>query len=237
MGSQVEGDRQAGLAGGQVLAVEGVGFLGGRKAGVLADRPGAAGIHRGFRAAHEGRKAGQVVQMLQFFRSSAEYSGFTAMPSGVSQTSSSGERPLDSLVASSRHCSGVCFSLLAICQYTPEIFCGSGPLIVCSACLVLRGAKIASTRSAASTCSCSINCPRTTVMPLFACARPARRQQFPGVRGFSLRDAKALICEPICRGWISDLPSNPRSRPCWQALRNPSVSSSARCTPSIISRP
>jgi hypothetical protein len=38
-------------------------------------------------------------------RSSAVYSGFTAIPSGVFQVSSSGDRPLHSLVASSRQSS------------------------------------------------------------------------------------------------------------------------------------
>ena len=47
VGRQVEGDRHALLAGGQVPPVEGVGLLGGGEAGVLADRPRPVGVHRG----------------------------------------------------------------------------------------------------------------------------------------------------------------------------------------------
>ena len=39
VGGEVEGDRQALLAGGEVAPVEGVGVLGRREAGVLADGP------------------------------------------------------------------------------------------------------------------------------------------------------------------------------------------------------
>ena len=46
VGGQVEGHRQAHLAGGQVAAVEGVRLLGGGEAGVLADRPRPVGVHR-----------------------------------------------------------------------------------------------------------------------------------------------------------------------------------------------
>ena len=42
MGGQIEGDRQALLAGGDVAPVKGVAFLGGGEAGVLADGPGLA---------------------------------------------------------------------------------------------------------------------------------------------------------------------------------------------------
>ncbi len=45
MGRQIEGDRQAHLAGRQILAIEGVGLFGGGKAGILPDGPGPAGIH------------------------------------------------------------------------------------------------------------------------------------------------------------------------------------------------
>ncbi len=54
---EIEGDRQSLLAGGEVAAIEGVRFLGGGETGVLADRPGAAGIHAGTHAAGERGKA------------------------------------------------------------------------------------------------------------------------------------------------------------------------------------
>ena len=47
MRRQVEGHGQPHLAGGKVAPVEGVRFLGRRKAGILPDRPGAGGIHGG----------------------------------------------------------------------------------------------------------------------------------------------------------------------------------------------
>ncbi len=58
MGGEIEGDGQALLAGGEGLAVEGVGLLGGREAGILPDGPGPVGIHRGAQAAGEGRHPG-----------------------------------------------------------------------------------------------------------------------------------------------------------------------------------
>ena len=42
VGGEIEGDAEALLPGGEVAAVEGVGFLGGREAGILADGPRAA---------------------------------------------------------------------------------------------------------------------------------------------------------------------------------------------------
>src|SRR5690606_38123652 len=45
VGGEVEGHRQALLAGGEVALVEGVGLIGGGEAGVLAHRPGAGGVH------------------------------------------------------------------------------------------------------------------------------------------------------------------------------------------------
>ncbi len=54
MRGKVEGDGEALLAGRKRLAVEGVAFLGGREAGILADRPRPAGIHGRARSAHEG---------------------------------------------------------------------------------------------------------------------------------------------------------------------------------------
>ena len=62
---QVEGHADALPAGGQRLAVEGVAFLGGGKARVLADGPRPHRVHRGLRAAHEGREAGQRVGVRQ----------------------------------------------------------------------------------------------------------------------------------------------------------------------------
>ena len=50
VGRQVEGDREALLAGREVAAVERVGLLGGGEAGVLPDRPRLGGVHRRVRA-------------------------------------------------------------------------------------------------------------------------------------------------------------------------------------------
>ena len=58
VGGEIEGDGEALLPGGEVAAVEGVGFLGGREAGVLADGPRPAGVHRRVGAAGERREAG-----------------------------------------------------------------------------------------------------------------------------------------------------------------------------------
>jgi hypothetical protein len=68
MGGEVEGHRNALLAGRQRLAVEGVGFLRRRETGILADRPRTTGIHGGARAAYEGREARQAVQMRNSFQ-------------------------------------------------------------------------------------------------------------------------------------------------------------------------
>ena len=57
VGGEIEGDREPLLPRGEVAAVEGVGLLGGGEAGILADRPGAAGVHRRAHAAGEGREA------------------------------------------------------------------------------------------------------------------------------------------------------------------------------------
>ncbi len=62
---QIEGDRHALLTGRQIAAVEGVGFLGGRKPGILPDGPGPARIHRGLHAAGERRRPGDRAQMRQ----------------------------------------------------------------------------------------------------------------------------------------------------------------------------
>ena len=64
VGGEVEGDGEALLAGGEVAAVEGVGFLGGGESGVLADGPWLEAIHRGVGAAEEGGDAGLIVQVF-----------------------------------------------------------------------------------------------------------------------------------------------------------------------------
>ena len=62
---EVERDRHALLAGGEVAAVEGVRLLGGREAGVLPDRPRPDRVHRRLRPAHERLEAGQGVRVRQ----------------------------------------------------------------------------------------------------------------------------------------------------------------------------
>ena len=65
VGGEVEGHRHALLAGGQVAPVEGVALLGGGEAGVLADRPRPAGVHRGpRRRARTGRSPGSAAEVL-----------------------------------------------------------------------------------------------------------------------------------------------------------------------------
>ena len=53
MGGKIECDRQPLLPGGEIAAVKGVRFLGGRKTGILADGPRPAGVHRGIGPARE----------------------------------------------------------------------------------------------------------------------------------------------------------------------------------------
>ena len=62
---EVERDRQALLAGGQVAAVERVGVLGGGEPGVLADRPRLVDVHRRVRAAHVRRQTGVRIEEVQ----------------------------------------------------------------------------------------------------------------------------------------------------------------------------
>ena len=64
VGGEVEGHRQALLAGGQVAAVEGVGVRGRGEAGVLPDGPGLVDVHRGVRTPDERRLAGKTVQRV-----------------------------------------------------------------------------------------------------------------------------------------------------------------------------
>ncbi len=65
VGGQIECDRNALLPGGKVATVKGVGFLGGGKACVLANGPGAACVHRGLDAAGEWRLARNAAHMGQ----------------------------------------------------------------------------------------------------------------------------------------------------------------------------
>ncbi len=65
VGGQVEGDAETLLAGREVAAVERVGLLGGREAGVLPDRPGLGGVHRRVGAAQERREPGPRVEGVQ----------------------------------------------------------------------------------------------------------------------------------------------------------------------------
>src|SRR3546814_5339163 len=65
VGGGVEGDREPLLAAGEVGAVEGVGFLGGGEAGILAQRPGPAGVHGRLGPTGEGREAGQASKRLE----------------------------------------------------------------------------------------------------------------------------------------------------------------------------
>ncbi len=68
MGGQIECNRQPLLAGGQIVAEELVGILGGGEAGVLANGPGAARIHGRPVAAQIGREARQGVHRLDAFQ-------------------------------------------------------------------------------------------------------------------------------------------------------------------------
>ena len=65
---QVESDRDPLTAGGQRLAIEGIGFFGGRETGILTNRPGTTGVHGGLRAADVRSKTGQRVGIGQIRR-------------------------------------------------------------------------------------------------------------------------------------------------------------------------
>ena len=65
MGGEVEGDREALLAGGEIAPVEGVGILGGGEAGVLPDRPRLGDVHGRVGAAQIRRDAGEAVEAGQ----------------------------------------------------------------------------------------------------------------------------------------------------------------------------
>src|SRR3546814_19142981 len=60
MGRQVEGDGKPLLPRRQVAAIEGVGFLGGRKARILPDGPGTPRIHGSAHAPRERRETGKA---------------------------------------------------------------------------------------------------------------------------------------------------------------------------------
>ena len=62
VGGEIEGDREALLAGGEVAPVEGVGILGGGEAGVLPDGPRLGHVHGRVGAAQIGRDAGKGVE-------------------------------------------------------------------------------------------------------------------------------------------------------------------------------
>ena len=70
MGGEIEGDRQALLAGREIAPVEGVGILRRREAGILADGPGLRDIHGRVGAAQIGRDAGIGVEEVEARRSS-----------------------------------------------------------------------------------------------------------------------------------------------------------------------
>ncbi len=65
VGRQVEGDAEPLLTGGEVAAVERVGLLGGREAGVLPDRPRLGGVHRRVGAAQERLEARPRVECVE----------------------------------------------------------------------------------------------------------------------------------------------------------------------------
>ena len=67
MRCQIEGYGDAVGAPGKGLTVERVRLLRRRETGVLADRPRAAGVHRGVRPSQEGLEAGESVGVLQVF--------------------------------------------------------------------------------------------------------------------------------------------------------------------------
>ena len=64
MGGEIEGDRQALLAGGEVAPIEGVRILSRGEAGILPDRPGLRHVHRRVGAAQIRRDTGIRVQKL-----------------------------------------------------------------------------------------------------------------------------------------------------------------------------
>ncbi len=63
--SQVKGHGQTFLTGGEIAAVESVGLRSGGESGILADSPGAQGIHGRVRATQEGRQTRHVVEVFE----------------------------------------------------------------------------------------------------------------------------------------------------------------------------
>src|SRR5712691_6903638 len=76
MGGKVERDREALLPGGEVAAVEGVGILSRREAGILPDSPGLVDIHGGVGAAQVRRDAGPGLQEIDAFEIGFAIAGF-----------------------------------------------------------------------------------------------------------------------------------------------------------------
>ena len=68
VGGEIEGDRESHLPRRQIVAEEGVGFLGGGEAGILADGPGAKAVHGRPRPAQIGREARQAVEMAELLQ-------------------------------------------------------------------------------------------------------------------------------------------------------------------------
>ncbi len=65
MGGEIEGDREALLAGGEIAPVEGVRILGGGEAGILPDRPWLGDVHGRVGTAQIGRDAGIGVETVE----------------------------------------------------------------------------------------------------------------------------------------------------------------------------
>src|SRR5882757_9200364 len=76
VGGKIERDRKALLPGGEVAAVEGVGILSRREAGILPDSPGLVDIHGGVGAAQVGRNAGPGLQEVDAFEIGFAVAGF-----------------------------------------------------------------------------------------------------------------------------------------------------------------
>ncbi len=67
VGRQIEGDRQALLARGEIAAIKGVRVFGRGEARILADRPRSCRVHCRVGTAHVGRDAGQTVEVIDVF--------------------------------------------------------------------------------------------------------------------------------------------------------------------------
>ena len=68
VGGEIEGDREAFLAGGEIAAVEGVGILRRGEAGILPDGPWLGDVHGRVGAAQERRDAGIAVEVGEYRR-------------------------------------------------------------------------------------------------------------------------------------------------------------------------